>query len=124
MWRFRRFVTRYANPVIRPAARHLPAFGVVIHRGRRTGRTYHTPVSVFRRGDTYHFFLTYGSDAQWVRNILAAGSCSLETHGRVMRLAEPELITDPELEPAPPAVRFVQRRIAGSTQYLRMRAVP
>jgi hypothetical protein len=34
---------------------------------------------------------------------------------------EPELITDPELRPAPPHVRFVERRIAGVTQYLRMR---
>jgi hypothetical protein len=32
------------------------------------------------------------------------------------------LITDPELRPAPPHVRFVERRIAGVTQYVRMRA--
>jgi hypothetical protein len=31
------------------------------------------------------------------------------------------LITDPELRPAPPVVRFVERRISGVTQYLRMR---
>jgi hypothetical protein len=59
---------------------------------------------------------------QWVKNILAAGYCSLETRGRVVRLVEPELVTDPELRPAPAAVRFVGRRIAGVTQYLRMRA--
>jgi hypothetical protein len=29
-------------------------------RGRKTGRTYHTPVNVFRRGDAYFFFLTHG----------------------------------------------------------------
>jgi hypothetical protein len=77
---------------------------------------------VFRRGDAYFVFLTYGSDVQWVKNVLAAGSCSLETRGRVVELVEPELITDPELRPAPPHVRFVERRIAGATQYVRMRA--
>jgi deazaflavin-dependent oxidoreductase (nitroreductase family) len=122
MWRFRRVATRYVNPVTRPVARKLPSFGVLTHRGRKTGNPYRTPINVFRRGDAYYFFLTYGSDVQWVKNVLAAGACSLETRGRVVELVEPELITDPELRPAPRAVRFVERRIAGVTQYLRMRA--
>jgi deazaflavin-dependent oxidoreductase (nitroreductase family) len=121
MWRFRRVVRRYLNPVTRHAARKLPTFGLLSHRGRKSGRTYQTPINLFRRGDTYFFFLTYGSDAEWVKNVLAAGSCSVETRGRVVELVAPELITDPELRPAPPVVRFVERRIAGVTQYLRMR---
>lgn len=119
-WRFRHIATRYVNPVIGPLARTLPNFGVVTHTGRRTGKLYRTPINLFRRGDTYLFFLTYGSDAQWVKNVIAAGSCTVETRGRVVHLVEPELITDPELRPAPPLVRFVERRLAGVTQYLRM----
>jgi deazaflavin-dependent oxidoreductase (nitroreductase family) len=122
MWRFRRVAQRYVNPVVRPIARRLPTFGILTYRGRKSGRTYHTPINAFRRGDTYFFFLTYGSDVQWVKNVLAAGSCSLETRGRVVELAEPALITDPGLTPAPSVVRFVEGRIAGVTQYLRMRA--
>jgi len=122
MWRFRHIATRYVNPVTRRVAGKLPTFGVLTHLGRKTGRTYQTPINVFRRDDAYFFFLTYGSDAQWVKNVLAAGSCSLRTRGRVVELVEPELITDPELRPAPPLVRLVEGRIAGVTQYLRMRA--
>ena len=122
MWRFRQVVNRYINPITRPLAKRLPNFAILTHRGRKSGRTYRTPINVFRRGDEYFFFLTYGSDVQWVKNILATGSCSIETRGRVVELVEPELITDPELRPAPPHVRFVERRIAGVTQYLRMRA--
>jgi deazaflavin-dependent oxidoreductase (nitroreductase family) len=122
MWRFRHAVRRYINPVTRPVASKLPTFGVLTHRGRKSGRTYRTPINVFRRGDDFFFFLTYGSDVHWVENVLAAGSCSIETRGRVVELVEPELITDPELRPAPPHVRFVERRIAGATQYLQMRA--
>jgi deazaflavin-dependent oxidoreductase (nitroreductase family) len=122
VWRFRHVATRFVNPVMRRVAGNLPGFGVLTYRGRKTGRIYHTPINVFRRGDAYVFFLTYGSDAQWVRNVLAAGSCSLETRGRMVDLVEPELISDPELRPAPPIVRFAERRIAGATQYLRMRA--
>ena len=122
MWRYRHTVTRYVDPVLRPVAGRLPAFGIVTHRGRKTGRTYETPVNVFRRGDEYLFFLTYGSDVQWVRNILVAGGCSLRTRGRDVELVEPELITDPELRLAPPFVRFVEKRLAGATEVLRMRA--
>lgn len=116
IWRFRHVATRNVNPVTRSVARKLPTFGVLTYRGRKTGRTYHTPNKVFRLGDVYVFFLTYGSYARWVKNILAAGSCSLETRGRVVGLVEPELITDPELRPAPPVVRFVEGRITGVTQ--------
>ena len=120
-WGFRHIATRYLDPVLRPLAAKAPFFGVISHRGRKTGRVYRTPVNVFRRGGTYLFFLTYGSDAQWVKNVLAAGSCSLETRGKVIELVEPALITDPELRPAPALVRFIEGRIAGVTQYLRMR---
>jgi deazaflavin-dependent oxidoreductase (nitroreductase family) len=121
MWRFRHIATRYLDPILRPVVRKLPGFGIVTHKGRKTGRTFHTPVNVFRRGDDCLFFLTYGSDTHWVKNILASGCCLLETRDRVVELVEPELITDPELRAAPPVVRFLERRIAGVTQYLRMR---
>jgi deazaflavin-dependent oxidoreductase (nitroreductase family) len=116
MWRLRHVAKRYVNPALRPLARKLPAFGVVTCPGRKTGRIYRTPINVFRRGEAFYFFLTYGSDAQWVKNVIAAGSCSLETRDRAVQLVEPELITDPELRPAPPPVRFIERRIAGATQ--------
>jgi deazaflavin-dependent oxidoreductase (nitroreductase family) len=122
MWRFRRFVGRYVNPVTRPLARRLPTFAILTHKGRKSGRLYRIPMNVFRRDDHYFFYLTYGSDVQWVKNVLASGSCSIETRGRVIELVEPELVTDPELRPAPPHIRFVERRIAGVTQYLRMRS--
>jgi len=122
MWRYRRYVNRYLNPITRPLARRLPSFAILTHRGRTSGRTYRTPINVFRRGDAYIFLLTYGSDVQWVKNVLASGSCSIETRGRVVKLVEPELITDPELRLAPPLARFVERHVAGVTQYVRMRA--
>lgn len=122
MWRIRPFVNRYLNRLTRPMATRLPGFAILTHRGRRTGRTYQTPINVFRRGHDYFFFLTYGSDVQWVKNVLAGGSCTIETRGRIVELVEPELITDPELRPAPAPVRFIEQRLAGVTQYLRMRA--
>jgi deazaflavin-dependent oxidoreductase (nitroreductase family) len=121
MWRYRRAVTRYVDPVLRPLVGTLPGFGIVIHRGRSSGRIYRTPVNVFRRRDAYVFILTYGSDVQWVKNILAAGSCSVEMRGRVVTLGDPELVEDPQLRPAPPLARLIERHVAGASEYLRMR---
>jgi deazaflavin-dependent oxidoreductase (nitroreductase family) len=121
-WRFRRIATRYLDPVLRPVASWLPAFAVMTHRGRMSGREYRTPINVFRRGDAYLFFLTYGTDVDWVKNVLAEGSCSLRTRGHDVGLVDPELIEDGELRDAPPIPRFIERRVAGVDAYLRMRA--
>ena len=84
-----RFNKRVTNPVMRHVAAHLPWCAVVTHIGRQSGRRYHTPVNVFRRGDDFVFVMTYGRDADWVRNVDAAGSCDVVTGGRNVRLVEP-----------------------------------
>ena len=121
MWRFRSAVSRFVDPVLRPLAGWLPAFGVVTHRGRRSGREYRTPVNVFRSDGYYLFVLTYGSESDWVRNVLAAGGCSLRTRGRDVVLADPELVRDPKLAGAPAFARFVERHLAGADEILRVR---
>jgi deazaflavin-dependent oxidoreductase (nitroreductase family) len=122
LWGFRHVATRYLDPVMRPLAQRAPGFGVLTHRGRKTGHTYRTPLNVFERGDHYVFFLTYGSDVQWVKNVLAAGTASLHTRGRDVALNDPELIDDPERRLVPPPVRAVGRLIH-ATRFLRMRRV-
>jgi hypothetical protein len=88
LWRFRGAVGRYINPMTRPLASKLPTFGILTLRGRKSGRTYRTPINVFRQGETYFFFLTYGSDVEWVKSVLA-GSCTVETRGRVISSSNP-----------------------------------
>jgi hypothetical protein len=68
MWGLRHFVTRFVNPVTWLFAGSAPGFGVLTYQCRISGKMYNTPVNVFRRGDDYIFFLTYGSDAEWVKN--------------------------------------------------------
>ena len=94
---------------------------VLTYRGRKSGHTYHTPINVFRRGDRYVFFLTYGSDVEWVKNIRTEGECWLRTRGRDIRLVEPELLVDPSRRLVPPIVRL-GGRIVGVSELLRMRA--
>jgi deazaflavin-dependent oxidoreductase (nitroreductase family) len=103
----RPITTRLFNPLARPFAGWLPGFGVLTYRGRTSGRIYHTPLNVFRRGQTYVFALTYGADTQWIKNVLAAGSCSLRTRGRDIRLVDPELVHDPSRSLMPGPVRLI-----------------
>lgn len=119
--RLARFNLVVTNRVLGPATRRLPGFAVVHHVGRRSGRTYATPVNLFRSGDRYVFALTYGADAQWVRNVRAAGRVEVETRGRRLALTGPELVHDPERRLVPAPVR-VPLRAVRVTDFLVMRA--
>jgi deazaflavin-dependent oxidoreductase (nitroreductase family) len=82
------------NRVIRYVAPWMPGLGLVVHVGRRSGKVYRTPVNVFRDGGRYTFALTYGPDADWVRNVRAAGGCEVITRRRRVRLGEPRVVHD------------------------------
>ena len=97
------------NRLTRPVAPWLPGFGVVVHRGRRTGRAYRTPVNVFPAGTGYVIALTYGPDTDWVKNVLAAGSCELRTRGGVISLTSPRLFHDETRRGIRPLERQVLR---------------
>ncbi|MDQ3895122.1 MAG: nitroreductase family deazaflavin-dependent oxidoreductase [Actinomycetota bacterium] len=116
--RFNRVVT---NRLTRPFARRLPGFGVVEHRGRRSGRVYETPVNLFRAADGYVIALTYGTEAEWVRNVLAAPGCQLVTRGRRQRLVAPAIVHDPSHELVPPPVRPILRLLRVD-DFLRLKA--
>jgi deazaflavin-dependent oxidoreductase (nitroreductase family) len=116
----RPFTTRFVNPITRRVAGRLPAFGILTYRGRTSGKAYRTPMNVFREGDEYVFALTYGSDVQWVKNILASGECGLRSMGRDYRLVDPRLEIDPDRRSMP----FPVRQLLGLmhvTEFLRMR---
>ena len=106
--RFNRAVT---NPVQGVYAWVLPPWAVIVHRGRRTGRSYRTPVVAFRRGRTIAVAVLYGPRSGWVQNVLAGGG-RVVRRGRTYELIDPRLVpsTDPGL---PPRVRLLTR-LSGS----------
>ena len=120
--RMHRFTTRFVNPIARRDADRLPGFAVLRYAGRRTGRAYRTPMNVFRDGPDWVFALTYGSEVDWVRNVIAAGECEMETRGRIVRLVDPRLTVDPTRAAVPPPVRFFLG-LMRVTEFLRMRPV-
>jgi deazaflavin-dependent oxidoreductase (nitroreductase family) len=102
-----RFNRRVTNRVLGPLAPYLPGFGVVVHRGRKTGRRYRTPVNVFPKTGGYVVALTYGPESDWVRNVLAEGGCTIETRGRAVHLTAPRLVHDEQRHAVPAPLRLV-----------------
>lgn len=102
--RVNRIVTNRVLGVLTP---HLPFFGTIIHNGRRSGRTYRTPVNIFRRPEGYVIALTYGPDTDWVRNVFAAGGCEVVTRGRTIKLTQPRIVQDEKRSAMPPLVRLI-----------------
>ena len=100
-----RFNRGATNPILGTIAPHAPGFGVIHHRGRRSGHEYATPVNVFRSSDGYVVALTYGPESDWVKNVLAAGGCQLETRGRRVQLTQPRLVHDESRSAMPSPIR-------------------
>jgi deazaflavin-dependent oxidoreductase (nitroreductase family) len=111
------------NRLTTPIASWLPGFGVIVHRGRRSGRQYRTPVNVFPTDHGYVIALTYGPDTDWVKNVRAAGGAVLETRRRRIRVTSPRLFHDESRRD----IRPLERRIlglAGIADFMELRPEP
>jgi deazaflavin-dependent oxidoreductase (nitroreductase family) len=116
----RPLTTNVFNRASRRVAGRLPGFGILLYRGRTSGKPYRTPINVFRQRDDYILALTYGSDVQWVKNVLAAGGCELIAGGRTVRLVDPEVFVDPDRRLMPRPFRFFLRLMRVS-DFMRLR---
>lgn len=108
-----RFNKRVTNRVQGMWAPWLPPWAVIVHKGRKSGRVYETPVLAFSSGGKLGVVLFYGARAEWVRNVLAAGDATVRRAGRTGRLTGVRVVEgdDPGLRPA-------LRRIARGRQVL------
>jgi deazaflavin-dependent oxidoreductase (nitroreductase family) len=86
--RFNRLVT---NRIQGLYAWLLPPWAVILHRGRRSGRHYRTPLFAFRRDRTLVIALLYGQESDWLRNLRAAGGQVIRA-GRTFTVRPPEVI--------------------------------
>jgi deazaflavin-dependent oxidoreductase (nitroreductase family) len=122
-----KLVKPYDAVILKMAGGPFSPYAVLTHTGRRSGRTYQTPLGASPLGDGFVLGLAFGADADWCRNVLAAGKCTLKWHGQEYALEKPEIIPASEaLLAFPQWKRFLFVRI-GVKQYLwvhRPRAVP
>ena len=112
--RFNRSVT---NRITRLVAPWLPGFGIGVHKGRKSGREYRTPVNVFRRNGGFTFDLTYGQ-GDWVKNVLHARTAQLRTRGHTHTITNFRVVTEPDHPTMPWPVRKILRRLGVTEELL------
>ena len=121
--RLARFNRRLPNRVIGTfAGRRLSPVALMVHQGRRSGRQYRTPVMPLPLGDGFLVSLPYGPRRDWVRNVLAAGRCTLQRGGRRFELTDPRLLDAAGAAPLLPAPLRPALRVVPGIHFVRLSA--
>ena len=126
--RFNRHVT---NPIQRMWAGWAPSFGILEHVGRRSGKPYRTPLTVFNADvdgkPGVAILLTYGPDRDWLKNLNAAGGGKMRRHGKTFSVSQPAdrhqgAGGGPRQRRFTPGLRQVAVRAGGSADQDRLRS--
>jgi len=91
----------------------LPPWAVILHRGRRSGRPYRTPLLAFKRDRTLVIALLYGEESDWLRNLRAGG-------GRVVRVGRTYELSPPRVVDTSTATEELSRLAAPARAYCRV----
>ena len=65
---------------------------VVQHVGRTSGRSYDTPVVAVPTDDGFVVALPYGSNTDWLKNVLANGAATIVHDGNTYGVDRPEVV--------------------------------
>jgi len=94
------------NPLmLRLAGRRHWYASVIRHTGRRSGKRYSTPIVADRVGSHLIIPLPYGTQVDWVRNVLTAGNADIISKGHTYHVVCPELIDSTQALPELPRER-------------------
>jgi deazaflavin-dependent oxidoreductase (nitroreductase family) len=121
-----RFAAAFVNPIVLLIAgrRWMPIVGILYHRGRRSGRTYATPIGMRRLGDSIVIPRTFGDNAAWYLNISSAGAATVKYRGVTHQLVEPDVVGYTTAKSAFPRYELLLFRLIGINEYLRLRIAP
>jgi deazaflavin-dependent oxidoreductase (nitroreductase family) len=83
---------KYLRPLsLRFSGRSGPT-ATVHHVGRRSGTPYATPVIAHQSHQDVIIPLPYGTEVDWLRNLLAAGQGAVDLKGRSLQVDEPAVV--------------------------------
>ena len=88
-----RLFTRVMRPLaLRSAGQEGSSTAVVRHVGRRSGRTYETPVIAVQHDHSFLIALPYGERTDWLKNVLDKGSATIVANGHTYEVDQPGVI--------------------------------
>jgi deazaflavin-dependent oxidoreductase (nitroreductase family) len=89
----RRFHHTVGNPLqMRSAGTPGAHASVIRHQGRRTGRTYETPVWAAPTEDGFVIGIVYGARSDWLKNVLASGAAAIVHEGETYPVDQPAIV--------------------------------
>lgn len=114
---------RHLNPLMLSLAgsRRLPMLAVIHHRGRRSGRSYTTPLAARPTADGFVIPLTFGERADWFRNVQAAGGCMIHWKGADYSMIEPVVVDWASVRSAFSPLERALVPLIGIEQFVRLR---
>lgn len=119
----RRLNRSVTNPrVMRTAGSANTQTSVIRHVGRTSGRTFQTPVDIIPTPDGVLIALPYGTRADWLRNVLAAGSATVVSQGESFDVDQPIIAATAEVADHIPARTRQTLRIFGVSECLHLRS--
>ena len=84
---------RCVNPTQMKTAGTPGAYAAILrHTGRKTGTPYETPIGAVPTADGFVVALPYGMQADWLQNVLAAGSATIVHEGIVHPVDQPAVV--------------------------------
>ena len=117
----RRMNRSLTNPrVMRTAGTEATQTSVIQHVGRKSGRTYETPVDIIETATGLLIALPYGTRADWLRNVMAAGSATVVTHGERVDVDRPTIVATADVAGQIPAKAMRTLRLFGVSQCLHL----
>lgn len=107
-----RGASRLFNPLalLFAGTRIFPLYGVIKHRGRKSGKEFRTPVVVRPVDGGFIVPMPWGPTTDWFRNVRAAGGCTIRWKGRDYEVVDPEVL---DTEAAMAAFGSTQRAALG-----------
>jgi len=108
----------YNGTRLKRAGSERSATAILTHVGRRSGRTYQTPLGAAAYGDGFVLSLAYGPGTDWCRNVVAAGRGTLAWKGQTYELGHPEIVSGPRVLHAWPIWERVALRAMGIKDFL------
>jgi deazaflavin-dependent oxidoreductase (nitroreductase family) len=94
--KFNRLVT---NPLALKVGLWAPTLGSLEHVGRKSGKTYRTPLNIFETADGFVVPIGYGLESHWVQNALAGGPLTVHKAGRTVPVADARIVSKADAEP-------------------------
>lgn len=115
--------------LLNPAILHLAGgkhfyASTISHTGRISGRHYRTPVAATRVADGFVIPLPYGSQTDWVSNLMAESGGCLRSGGEAFEITSPTVVdAATALAEMPPRRRRFAKRL-GVRKFLHVNASP